>query len=401
MSYGTIISATDGNVSVNPEKYAHTPVECFQDEKFGCDISRTFKKYDKILPVDAIKFYTYNGKCCDDSIRIEDGYVYGSLAAALHSPEYGETVKQYFGKIADKNDRAIAANFSLDCRGVFVATMPYCKTDKKLMIINFTESEQPVINLMHNLFVFGEESCACIVEYCVSSGQSPAISNNVTETVVGRNAKINIVRLNEYGANSKLIFSDFHKQCACSVLNHVNIVAGGDTVRTNTEVCLAEKRCDCNLYGLSIASGKQHIDNYTFIDHAVSDSSSNELYKSMADDSATGIFNGRILVRSEAQKTAAYQSSKNILLNRNAKIYAKPQLEIYADDVKCSHGATIGQLNDDELFYMQARGIGKQTARQLLLSGFANEIAGKISDVELREFLVSKINERLAVNINT
>jgi Fe-S cluster assembly protein SufD len=166
-------------------------------------------------------------------------------------------------------------------------------------------------------------------------------------------------------------------------------------VRNNLNAVLAGKAADTHFYGLYLVNGKTLVDNHTLADHAVAHCTSNELYKGIMDDRSTGVFNGKIMVRPDAQKTLAYQSNRNILMSPNATVNTKPQLEIFADDVKCSHGCTSGQLDDEALFYLRARGLDKEQARALLLYAFAGEITEKIELEPLRERLESIIAERL------
>jgi Fe-S cluster assembly protein SufD len=297
--------------------------------------------------------------------------------------------------LADNTDFPTALNIASDLSGVFVAVDSGVETTRPLMIINLTDSDSNVFTQQHNLFIFGENSRAEIIEYNIGVSDASTLTNNLSEIVIKSNAQVDFVRVHDKGLLSKHISSDYSRQYSDSSFNWSNIILGGGLVRQNTELHLAEKHCYSNLYGLIVAGDKQHVDNYTFIDHAVPECQSNELYKSILNDKSVNIFNGRILVRPDAQKTVAFQSTKNIMLTTGAKIYTKPQLEIYADDVKCSHGATVGQLNEDALFYMQSRGISKPTAQLLLMSGFANEILDKIKNPVFKDFLLSRIEEKI------
>ena len=162
---------------------------------------------------------------------------------------------------------------------------------------------------------------------------------------------------------------------------------GGSLLRNNLNSVLNGEGIDCYFRGLYIVKGKQLIDNHTLADHAKPNSHSNELYKGLLDEEGTGVFNGKIMVRPNAQKTNAYQTNNNILLTDGATINSKPQLEIFADDVKCSHGATTGQINPDEVFYLRARGIPEAKAKMLLLSAYAHEIIDEVANEELRKLL--------------
>ena len=180
-----------------------------------------------------------------------------------------------------------------------------------------------------------------------------------------------------------------------SVFTANTVTANGGFVRNNLNIKIDGEYAEANMYGLYIPNGKQHIDNHTVVDHAKPNSNSNELYKGILKGKSTGVFNGKIFVRQDAQKTNAFQSCKNVLLSEDASMNTKPQLEIWADDVKCSHGTTVGQLNDDALFYMQARGISKDSARALLTLAFAQDVIDKFEIVAIKEYLQALIEEKI------
>ncbi|MDR2382334.1 MAG: Fe-S cluster assembly protein SufD [Prevotellaceae bacterium] len=378
------------------EKYKYTPLaNIFEGEYLSVNPYEWKKPAESDFPElsDAIKIYTVNGVCINNEIRSESGFVYGSLVLA--SRECEEIVEKYYNHLADNTDLPVALNIATALSGVFVSVAPGVETTRPLMIINIVDSESNIFSQQHNLFVFGENSVAEIIECNIGISDASTLTNSLSEVVIAQNAQIDFARVHDKGLLSKHISSDYIRQYEGSSFNCSNIVVEGGLVRQNIEVHLAEKHCYSNLYGLVIADGKQHVDNYTFIDHAIPECQSNELYKSILNGKAVNVFNGRILVRPDAQKTVAYQSNKNVLLNTGAKIYTKPQLEIYADDVKCSHGATVGQLNEDALFYMQSRGISKSTAQLLLMSGFANEVLDKIKNPEFKEFMLSRIEKKI------
>lgn len=380
----------------NREKYKYTPLADIFDGQYVFDAPQSEVEAD--IPVfDAIKIVTINGQyAAGGEIRRESGFVYGNLAAASNSAEYGEIVQKYCGKIADAADLPAALSLATALSGVFIAVEPKIKTTRPLLIVNITDAAKPALAISGSLMVFGDHSSAKILICNVNKSSAPTLANVLSETFIGKNANIDIAHLSEGSKSSKMVFSDCYMQDENSSLTHTNIILGGGLVRRNTEIRLAGK-CESNLCGLALAADKDHIDNHTFIDHAMPESTSNELYKSIVADHAVNVFNGRIRVRKNAQKTLAYQSNRNILLNTGARTYSKPQLEIHADDVKCSHGATVGQLNEEMLFYMQARGIDARTAQRLILSGFAKETLKNVSNSEFREFLSAKIENKLTV----
>jgi Fe-S cluster assembly protein SufD len=380
---------------IKQEKYKYTPLaDIFDGEYVSVNpYERKWFEEPDVSEIDAIRIYTVNGVCVNNEIKSDSGFVYGSMMLA--SREYEDIVEEYYNRLADNTDMSVALNIATALSGVFVAVNSGVKTARPLMIINIFDSDANIFSQQHNLFVFGENSVAEIIEYNLGVSDASILTNNLSEIVAKQNAQVDFVRVHDNGVLSRHISSDYVRQYGGSSFNHSNIVIGGGLVRRNIELHPIEKHCYSNLYGLVVADNKQHIDNYTFINHAVPQCQSNELYKSILDDKAVNIFNGRILVCPDAQKTMAFQSNKNVLLNTEAKIYTKPQLEIYADDVKCSHGATVGQLNKDALFYMQSRGISKSTAQLLLMSSFANEILDKIKNPKFSDFILSRVEKKI------
>jgi Fe-S cluster assembly protein SufD len=183
-----------------------------------------------------------------------------------------------------------------------------------------------------------------------------------------------------------------------SIFTTTNITLDGSMIRNNVNIALEAENCEANMYGLFLVNGKTHIDNHTSVDHKKPNSQSNELYKGILDEKSRAVFNGKIFVRREAQKTNAFQANNNVLLSNDATINSKPQLEIWADDVKCSHGCTIGQLDAEAIFYLRARGIGEVAAKAMLLKAFAEDATQKITILELHEIVTNAIDERLQTN---
>jgi len=224
-----------------------------------------------------------------------------------------------------------------------------------------------------------------LVESFYNIGSAKVFSNFVSEKFVGENAKLTCHTFQNEGALSYSVNTNQVKINKYSNYSNTTMTLSGELVRNNHNVVLADSNCEAHLNGLFISSGTQEIDNHTLIDHQMPHCESNELYKGIAKDKSAGTFNGKIFVRKDAQKTNAYQSSKNILMSDDATINTKPQLEIYADDVKCSHGTSTGKIDTDALFYLKARGIGEDSARKLLLQAFAQELIDKIEIPSLQE----------------
>lgn len=298
-------------------------------------------------------------------------------------------------KYANVNsDAFIAINTAFSASGLFVHVRSILT--KPIHIINISSaSENSVVN-PRQLVVCEKSSEATIIESFVSDRNSAKyFSNHLSEVFIGENAKIKSYRIQHEDENCFQV-----NTTQVSVKRYGNyetntFTFGGSLVRNNLNVVLSDDLCEAHLNGLFIMNGSQLFDNHTLVDHQKPNCQSNELYKGIAKDKSTGVFNGKIYVRKDAQKTNAYQSSKNILLSDDATINTKPQLEIYADDVKCSHGTSTGKIDEDALFYLKARGIGDDNARKLLLQAFAQELFDKIEVESLKEKVISLFEKAL------
>ncbi|MFA5404961.1 MAG: Fe-S cluster assembly protein SufD [Ignavibacteria bacterium] len=308
-----------------------------------------------------------------------------------------DITEKYFAKYADyKADGFTALNTAMAEDGAFIFIPANEELNEPITILNILDSRKSkVIGQPRNLIIAEKNSKAHIIEEYYSIGENDAFSNVVTEIYADENSNIQYYKiqneeLNSYHVGTTQVFQEKN-----SVFNSVTISWGGSVIRNNLYSYLNGENIECNFKGLYYITGKQHLDNHTLADHATPNCHSNEFYKGIIDDEADGVFNGKIMVRKDAQKTNAYQMNKNILLSNNAVINSKPQLEIYADDVKCSHGATTGQIDNEQLFYLKARGIGEKEGRKLLLYAFANEIIEDIKIEELKIYLENKLSNKL------
>lgn len=271
--------------------------------------------------------------------------------------------------------------------------------EETIAIINITDSsEGKVIASPRHIAFIGQNSQATIADVNLSFGDYDTFSNTSLEVNVAQDGLLNLYTITKEPAHSVQVNNTYIRQHQNSVLNAVTIDFDGKLIRNNLRIDLSGEFCESNLSGLYMPSNKSQIDNHTTVDHQMANSNSNELYKGILDDESTGVFNGKIFVRQDAQKTNAFQSNKNILLTDEATINTKPQLEIWADDVKCSHGCTTGQLDNDQLFYLRARGIGADKARAMLLHAFAEEVIEKIKPEPIRQYLESILNQRIDIN---
>jgi Fe-S cluster assembly protein SufD len=304
-------------------------------------------------------------------------------------------VKAHITKYADVNsDAFIAINTAFSSNGLYIGINDVVK--KPVHIINIVSVKENSFINPRQLIVLEKNSEATLVESFVSVNSTGKLfHNHLSEVILNENAKLNSYRLQNEDENCFQV-----NTVQVNVNRYANYATNtftfnGSVVRNNLNVVLASDLCESHLNGLFISSGTKLIDNHTLVDHQKSNCQSNELYKGIAKDKSTGIFNGKIYVRKDAQKTNAYQSSKNILLSEDATINTKPQLEIYADDVKCSHGTSTGKVDDDALFYLKSRGIGEESARKLLLQAFAQEVIDKIEIEELQQKVVKLFEKAL------
>ena len=253
---------------------------------------------------------------------------------------------------------------------------------EKISIINIVNSSKPTY--FRKCFIIDKNSEVSFSEEFINTTKDGNFSNSVNEIYMDENTVLNYFSTQNisknYHYNSINVF-----QKRNSTSNFHTYSFSGSIIRNNLNIKLLDKSCFANMYGFYAIKNGSHIDNHTSVDHIDENSISNEHYKGIVDDGSNGVFNGKIFVRQKAQKTNAFQSNNNILLSDNAKVNTKPQLEIWADDVKCSHGCTVGQLDDDALFYLMSRGISRKDAISLLLSAFSADITEKIEDKEIRE----------------
>jgi len=326
--------------------------------------------------------------------QLNSGVWVGSLSGA--SKQFKEIVEAHYAKYAvNGNDGLIPLNTALASDGVFVYVPSGIRLDKPIQIVNLVTSEVDTLVQHRNLFVIEDNSDIELIVCDHALSPQKFLTNAVTEVYVGKNARFDILRIqNEHNNAAKLTHTFIHQE-RDSVASSNNVTLHGGLVRNSTCHRLNGEGAESNSYGLYLADRWQHIDNYVNIEHAVPNCTSKQLFKGVLDDYATATFNGAIRVAKDAQGTRAYQSNNNILLTDDARMDSKPQLEIYADDVKCSHGATVGQLDEEALFYLRSRGIDKEEARLMLMFGFAHEVADTIKTEALKDRIDGLILQRL------
>ena len=289
----------------------------------------------------------------------------------------------------------------LACRERFIHAGKSERIEHPVYIYHITDARTVnILSQPRSLMHVNEHSDVQVVENYVTLGSNESFTNQVMEIIVESEARLEYYKIQNDGANTSQVSTTHIRQVGKSFIHAVTISLNGGLVRNNLNVILDAKNCEAHLYGLYFQTGHSHIDNHTVVDNIKPNCLSNELYKGILNHHATGVFNGKIFVRQPAQKTNAYQSNKNILLSDSCSVNTKPQLEIFADDVKCTHGCTVGRLNEEGLFYLQSRGISEKTARNLLLSAYASDILEQIKSLPLRGLVEKLIHERLEKDLS-
>jgi Fe-S cluster assembly protein SufD len=336
-------------------------------------------------------------------------FINGQFAESLSSfnssdlhikPISEDSYPEQLGTLADyKKDALVAWSTAGWTHGVWIEVAANKQIDKPVIIHHINDTNNGQVISLNRIFIsIGENSQLTVLEKYNSIGDAPNFSTIVTEAFVHENGELNFISLQADKGNRFHFGQTTIKQANNSRLNCFTLTLDGKFIRDNLEVILDGEGCESHLLGLYLLQGDTLADNHTVVDHRKPNSYSNELYKGVIDGNAKGVFNGKIFVRPHAQKTNAFQSNRNILLSDKATVNTKPQLEIWADDVKCSHGCTTGQLDEEALFYLQTRGIIKDTARAMVLYAFAGEVLESIKSGVLKNYFDDLISERLHKN---
>ncbi|MGB3468764.1 MAG: Fe-S cluster assembly protein SufD, partial [Cyclobacteriaceae bacterium] len=341
----------------------------------------------KALVIDAnapTQLFFINGKFSDELsvINETDGIVVKNMEAAIK--ENKDQVVKHFGKLGD-DDSFTSLNTALTQDGTFIEVAKNKVIDQPVYLYFVNDALDVEANSFpRNLILSNTGSQACVVEKTITIGKHNAFINSLTEVFVSENARLDHVRIQNDPDNAFEVTQSKVYQEDNSTYSAFTATLSGGMVRNNINIISDGQNCESNMYGLYLLDNKTHVDNHTTVDHKQPNSYSNELYKGVMDGRSKGVFNGKIYVRQEAQKTNAFQSNNNILLSDNATLNTKPQLEIWADDVKCSHGCTSGQLDEEAIFYLRARGISHEKAIGMLLYAFANDVVEKLPVAEIR-----------------
>ncbi|WGD35614.1 Fe-S cluster assembly protein SufD [Olleya sp. YS] len=357
------------------------------------------KKYF-IHDIDTYKIVFIDGKYSSHlSQTTHDGIDVCLMSAALSKPKYQLIIENYFNKVAVK-DGLTSLNTAFSKEGAYIHIPKNKVVAKPIQIVHFSTGKESALMLQpRNLIVVDENSHVQIIERHQSITDNPVLTNSVTEIVANKRAIVDYYKVQNDNLNASLIDNTFVEQKRESHVSVHTFSFGGKLTRNNLNFYQNGEYMDSTLNGVTIIGDKQHVDHNTLVHHIEPNCESHQDYKGIFTDSATGVFNGKVIVNKEAQKTNAFQSNNNILLSDKATINSKPQLEIFADDVKCSHGCTIGQLDDSALFYMKSRGIPEKEARGLLMYAFSNNVLNSVKIPELKQRITKLIANKLGVNI--
>jgi len=353
-----------------------------------------------IHDIDTYKIIFIDGKYSSHlSETTHDGIDVCLMSAALNKPKYRLVIENYFNKAASKDSLA-SLNTAFSSEGAYIHIPKNKIADKPIQVIHFsTGNESASLLQPRNLIVAEENSHVQIIERHQSLTDNAVLTNSVTEIFARKRAIVDYYKIQNDTSNASLIDSTFIKQQRESIASVHTFAFGGKLTRNNLNFYQEGERIDSILKGVTILGDKQHVDHNTLVHHIEPNCESHQDYKGIFGDNSTGVFNGKIIVEKEAQKTNAFQSNNNILVSDKASINTKPQLEIFADDVKCSHGCTIGQLDESALFYMQSRGIPKKEANALLMYAFSNNVLSSVKIPEIKQRITKIIANKLGVDI--
>lgn len=384
------------------EEWKYTNINPILKEKFIPASLLDFQSVDKdfikskLMQIENSNLLVfYNGQLLDEySDKCENSnYYFGSINRCDILDE------KDFEIIFQKNKNITAFDYlndSFSSDGFALVVSNNTIVDKSIQVLFINGIKDEKLFTSPKLFIkLGKSSQADVIVNFVGYSDNEYFTNLNTNILLGENSTLNFYKIQDEGERAFHIDKTEIMQNSSSTINHYNLSFGAKIYRMDLNSTLKGENSECNYNGLYLGNENQLIDNHTFVNHAVANCRSNEIYKGILDDSSRGVFNGKILVEKDAQKTNAYQSNKTILLSDKARIDTKPQLEIFADDVKCSHGATVGRLDQTALFYIISRGIPSDIAKSMLIRAFANDVIEKINIEELKEQLNHKIFQHL------
>lgn len=385
-----------GFPTIKLEEWRFTNISPFLKEDFrlqpGPAASHKLPQGTQISSLDAYEVVLKNG------MLNEDVHIPGVKILPLRSAVKNDVLKAYLGQHINLQKNAMAAlNTAFFENGILIEVEKNRVCDKPIHVTHIYNAEEPVFIQPRLLIIANQGSSVQIIESVGVIGTQPLFVNSVTECYVDENAQADHYNLQIAPANMHMVnFNETVQERNSLYNNHTYILPDAALVRNNLVLDLNGTNTESHLYGLYLAGAGQLTDNHTSVNHLFPNCFSNELYKGVLLDNARCVFSGRIFVNQDAQKTNAFQQNNNMLLSDQATIDSKPQLEIFADDVKCSHGSTVGSLNKEALFYLQSRGIGETAARNLMVKAFAFDVTNKIQVPAVREYVEKLITRKMA-----
>ncbi|WP_047548775.1 Fe-S cluster assembly protein SufD [Psychroserpens sp. Hel_I_66] len=360
---------------------------------------RDVKKYF-IHDIDCYNLVFIDGKFSSNlSQTTHDSIDVCLMSSALNKPKYQLITENYFNKVASK-DGISSLNTAFSKEGAYIHIPKNKLVEKPIQIINFSTGNESALMLQpRNLIVVDENSHVQIIERHQSLTDNPVLTNSVTEIFANKRAIVDYYKIQNDKQTASLIDNTSINQKRESHVSVHTFSFGGKLTRNNLNFYQNGQHMDSTLNGVTIIGDNQHVDHNTLVHHIEPNCESHQDYKGIFSDKSTGVFNGKVIVNKEAQKTNAFQSNNNILLSDKASINSKPQLEIFADDVKCSHGCTIGQLDESAMFYMRSRGIPEKEAKALLMFAFSNNVLDSVKIPEIKQRITKIIANKLGVSL--
>ena len=329
-----------------------------------------------------------------------DGVDVCLMSSALNKPEYRQVIELYFNKVASKDESLTSLNTAFSKEGAYIYIPKNKAPRKPIQIVHLATGNEAALMLQpRNLIVVEENAEVQIIERHQSLTKNPVLTNSVTEIFAAKSARVDYYKVQNDNETASLIDNTYIDQKGTSNVSVHTFSFGGKLTRNNLNYYQDGEHIDSTLKGVTILGEKQHVDHHTLVHHAQPNCESHQDYKGIYGEKSTGVFNGKIIVDKIAQKTNAFQQNNNILISDKATVNTKPQLEIFADDVRCSHGCTIGQLDEDALFYLQSRGIPKKEATALLMYAFANNVLESVRIPELKARINKLIAQKLGVRV--
>ena len=401
--------APDYGVNLNRLQIPADPYEAFRCDVPNLSTSLYFMVNDSFYR--GVRSEERGGRIPNTTPKLPEGVIVGSMHElfSLHTP-HSSLLEKYYARLAKTSDDAVTAlNTMLAQDGMLIYVPKNVKVDRAIQVINILKALSPLTshlspqNIMVNrrVLIILEEGAELKMLFCDHTADDRNfLATQVIEAFVGENASLDLYCLEETHYKNVRVSNVYIDQQANSRVNHNVITLHNGITRNKLDLTFSGEGAECQCFGCVIADKQQHVDNNTLITHHVPHCTSNELYKYVLDDQAVGAFAGRVLVEHGAQKTSSQMTNQNLTATKEARMYTQPMLEIYADDVKCAHGSTVGQLNDAALFYMRQRGISLDEAKLLLQNAFINEVIDHMQLEPLRDRLHYLVEKRFRGELN-